>query len=60
VEEGGEFLNIDVLHYDPATAAIDERAPVFAIISPRHLAHSMDKRTRANENSDWRAWPVHA
>jgi hypothetical protein len=30
VEEGGEFLNIDVLHYDPATAAIDERAPVFA------------------------------
>jgi hypothetical protein len=25
------------------------------IISPSHLAHTMDKRTRANENSDFGA-----
>jgi len=27
-------------------------SPVTIIISPRHLAHSMDKRTRANGNGD--------
>jgi hypothetical protein len=32
-----------------------DEALLTVIISPRHLAHSMDKRTRANENGDWSA-----
>ena len=32
-----------------------DEALLTVIISPRHLAHSMDKMTRANGNGDFRA-----
>jgi len=34
---------------------ISEEALLTVIISPSHLAHTMDKRTRANGNGDFRA-----
>ncbi len=34
-------------------ACLDE-ALLTIIISPRHLAHTMDKRTRANGNGDFK------
>jgi hypothetical protein len=38
----------------------EEETLLTVVISPRHLAHSMDKRTRANDNGDVRAMPDHA
>jgi hypothetical protein len=36
----------------PAEDVVRNEALLTIIISPRHLAHTMDKRTRANGNGD--------
>jgi hypothetical protein len=46
VEVAGQIV-VEVAGY-----VCQDGALLTVIISPRHLAHSMDKRTRANDNGD--------